>query len=94
MIYCMADLHGERNFFLRMLEQIRFSDTDHLYILGDVIDRGTGGVDMLEQIAENRKCIQKGGQLDYQKAANILLEEFRNGKIGKVTLENIQSQEQ
>ena len=49
---------------------------------------------MLEQIAENRKCIQKGGQLDYQKAANILLEEFRNGKIGKVTLENIQSQEQ
>ena len=50
MIYCMADLHGERNFFLRMLEQIRFSDTDHLYILGDVIDRGAGGIDLLEQI--------------------------------------------
>ena len=52
MIYCMADLHGERDFFLRMLEQIRFSDTDHLYILGDVIDRGTGGIDLLEQIME------------------------------------------
>ena len=52
MIYCMADLHGERDFFLRMLEQIQFSDTDHLYILGDVIDRGTGGIDLLEQIME------------------------------------------
>lgn len=52
MIYCMADLHGERDFFLQMLEQIHFSDTDHLYILGDVIDRGPGGVDLLEQIME------------------------------------------
>ena len=48
MIYCMADLHGERDFFVRMLERIQFSAADHLYILGDVIDRGTGGVDMLE----------------------------------------------
>ena len=51
-------------------------------------------LDMLEQIAEKRKCIQKGGQLDYQKAANILLEEFRNGKIGRITLEKNQVQEQ
>ena len=28
-----------------------------------------------------------GNELDYLKAANILLEEFRNGKIGKITLE-------
>ena len=50
MLYCMADLHGEQDLFLEMLEQIRFSDTDHLYILGDVIDRGPGGVDLLERI--------------------------------------------
>lgn len=52
MIYCMADLHGERDFFLQMLEQIHFSNTDHLYILGDVIDRGPSGVEILEQIME------------------------------------------
>lgn len=52
MIYCMSDLHGELDFFQEMLEQIHFSDTDHLYILGDVIDRGTGGVDILEQIMD------------------------------------------
>ena len=46
-------------------------------------------LNMLEQIAENRKCIQKGMELDYMKAANILLEEFRNGKIGRITLETV-----
>lgn len=47
-------------------------------------------LNMLEQIAENRKCIQKGMELDYVKASNILLEEFRNGKIGRITLETVE----
>lgn len=42
---------------------------------------------ILEQIAANRNCKLKGDQLDYEKAAQILLEEYRNGKLGKITLE-------
>ena len=52
MIYCMSDLHGERALFEQMLERIRFSDGDRLYIIGDVIDRGPDGVDLLERIME------------------------------------------
>ena len=52
MIYCISDLHGERALFDRMLERIRFSDGDRLYIIGDVIDRGPDGVDLLERIME------------------------------------------
>ncbi len=44
-------------------------------------------VSMLEGIAENRKCILRGQELDYAKAANILIDEFRNGKLGRITLE-------
>ena len=51
------------------------------------IEESENALSMLEQVAENSKCIQKGNELDYLKAANILLEEFRNGKIGKITLE-------
>ena len=39
----MADLHGEINKYCGMLEKIKFSSTDKLYILGDVIDRGESG---------------------------------------------------
>ena len=41
----------------------------------------------LENIARVRGCLLKGNALDYDKASSILLEEFRNGKIGKITLE-------
>ena len=42
---------------------------------------------ILEDIAEKRKCLKKGGGLDYSKAAALALEEFRNGKIGRLTIE-------
>lgn len=44
-------------------------------------------VRMLEQIATNRSCIKKGGELNYSKAAALLLDEFRSGTIGHITLE-------
>ncbi len=44
---------------------------------------------ILEQIAGNRNCIQKGGVLDYAKASGILLDEFRSGKLGRITLERV-----
>ena len=42
---------------------------------------------ILSQIAENRQCKLKGDQPDYDKAAAVLLENYRNGKLGRMTLE-------
>lgn len=47
MIYAISDLHGCYDKYLRILEKTRFSDDDTLYILGDVIDRGEGGIEIL-----------------------------------------------
>ena len=44
-------------------------------------------VEVLEQVAKNRYCLLRGQELDYSKAAGILLDEFRSGKIGRITLE-------
>ena len=44
-------------------------------------------VEILKQIAENRKCISKGNELDYSKAAALVIDEFRSGKFGRITLE-------
>jgi len=43
--------------------------------------------EILRQIAVRRNCIAKGGQLSLEKASDILLEEFRNGKLGRISLE-------
>ena len=38
--YVMSDIHGMGSLLEEMLEKIRFSGQDTLYILGDMIDRG------------------------------------------------------
>lgn len=43
--------------------------------------------DVLMEIAKARKCFLKGEQLDYDKAAALLIEDFRSGKLGQMTLE-------
>lgn len=48
--YVLSDVHGEADRFHRMLEKIRFSDSDILYILGDVVDRGPDGIALLRKI--------------------------------------------
>lgn len=42
---------------------------------------------VLADIAQNRGCLMKGKELDYEKAAGVLLEEFRNGKLGRISIE-------
>ena len=41
----------------------------------------------LRDIAESRNCIVRGSELDTGKAAAILLEDFRAGRLGRITLE-------
>ncbi len=42
---------------------------------------------MLEQIARSRHCLLRGNELDTEKAAILLLDDFRNGRLGRLTLE-------
>ena len=43
--------------------------------------------DLLEVIGRKRGCLVSGGNVDMTKAANIFVEEFKSGKIGKISLE-------
>jgi ribosome biogenesis GTPase A len=41
----------------------------------------------LTKIAESRHCLVRGNELDTEKAAVLLLDDFRNGRIGRLTIE-------
>ena len=43
--------------------------------------------EIMLQIGKNRGCIMSGGRIDEEKTARIILDEFKNGKLGKVTIE-------
>ena len=46
-IYCVSDIHGYYNEFIKMLKLINFQEKDEMYILGDIIDRGPHSAEML-----------------------------------------------
>ena len=41
----------------------------------------------LRNIAVSRHCLVRGNELDVEKAAALLLDDFRNGRLGRITLE-------
>ena len=41
------------------------------------------------QIGKKRGCIVSGGNVDDEKTAKIILDEFKNGKLGKITIEGV-----
>ncbi|MBQ1871157.1 MAG: ribosome biogenesis GTPase YlqF [Lachnospiraceae bacterium] len=43
--------------------------------------------EVLERIAVRRGAIKKGNEVDYEKAANIVIDEYRAGKLGRISLE-------
>lgn len=46
--------------------------------------------EVMDEIGRKRGCLIKGGEIDYTKVASIVLDEFRNGKIGNITLEEVE----
>lgn len=43
--------------------------------------------EILAKVAEARLCVSKGGEPDTDRAAALLLDDFRSGRLGKITLE-------
>lgn len=43
--------------------------------------------EILKEIAKNRSCLLKGNELNLEKAACIVLDDFRSGRLGRMTLE-------
>ena len=71
------------------LELIKYLTENYAGVLAErySLEEGTDALKVLTQIAENRKCISKGNELDYSKAAALVIDEFRSGKLGRITLE-------
>lgn len=52
--YIMSDIHGEYDKYISMLNKIEFNESDVLYILGDVIDRGLSGIQILQDCMKRK----------------------------------------
>lgn len=50
-------------------------------------EEAQSSADLLLAVANNRGCLQKGNEPDYDKAAFLILDDFRNARLGNITIE-------
>lgn len=48
---------------------------------------------LMEEIGRKRGALIRGGEIDYTKVANLVLDEFRKGLLGRITLETVKDVE-
>ena len=85
-VYVMSDLHGNYEGFMSVLEQIHFSETDELYVDGDVVDRGRGGIKILQYMMMQPNIYPIIGNHEY---ALMQVLDFVTQEITEETIRNV-----
>ena len=79
----MTEVAGE---FISFLKDNYCNILTERYMIKDVDDV----FQIMEEIAIAKKCVKKGGEPDIEKACILLLDDFRSGKLGRISLETPQ----
>lgn len=72
---------------LKLVERLQETNPEKLMTRYKLTELHENPLDNLDAIARKRGAIMSGNQIDYNRIAGIILDEFRGGKIGKISLE-------
>ena len=81
--YVISDIHGQYDMFIELLDKIKLKDTDTLYILGDVLDRGPHPIKTLRKLMEmpNAICLVGNHELMALECLDFLMKEITDMSI-------------
>ena len=72
---------------ISLLEDLKASCPETLSVRFHVEDLNVENVELLDAVCRGRGWLLRGGRFDYDRCCNVVLDEFRSGKLGKITLE-------
>lgn len=81
----ILDKEGLAGKLLELLMGLYPSAVNNRYKLE--LEPGLPGYEILERIGRRRGMLISGGEIDLDRAANIVLDEYRGGLLGRITLE-------
>lgn len=75
----------------RLIETLRCDYADNICSRYSIeIEDTDSEFDIIEKIARKRGMLQSGGEINFERAAITILDEFRAGKLGRISLEHVQ----
>ena len=78
-----------KNHLEKLCKRYKIEEKQVLEIIGKEQSEAINIMDVMTLIAKKRGAILSGGRINEEKIAKILLDEFKNGEIGKITIETI-----
>ena len=80
MDYCISDIHGYYDLFCRLLDKIKFGTEDKLYVLGDIIDKGSQSIRLAKLLfsLSNVYCIAGNHEYDFLKYYRALMKQMED----------------
>jgi len=83
MVYCISDIHGEYDLFLKLLKKINFNEDDTLLVLGDMIDKGPNSIKLLKYLfsKNNVICLMGNHEYDFIKYYNGLMKRYNDYQL-------------
>lgn len=90
--YVISDIHSHYDAYVKMLDKIGFSDSDMLYILGDVVDRGPHPIKILLDLMKraNVVCIAGNHEVMLCECMKTLLKKITEESIADLDEEEIE----
>ena len=70
-----------------LIERYKLDEQEIEKILNKKIEENDKALEIMEEIGKKRGAIVSGGNVDLEKVARIILDDFRSGKLGRITLE-------
>lgn len=70
---------------IEKLKNIAPASIEERYKISDIKEMSP--LEIMDEIGKNRGALMRGGLIDYEKVSGIILDEFRKGTLGRITLE-------
>lgn len=72
---------------LELIEKLNSISISYIEKRYNIVTQAKTNYDIIMEIGRKRGCIVKGGEVDFEKASRIVIDEFRKGLLGRITLE-------
>lgn len=90
--FVIGDIHGELDQLKKLIQEMNLNDEDNLYILGDVVDKGSSSIKTLQYLMSMPNCTCLAGNHELMMLENmkILLNEITDNFLTNLSSEHLE----
>ena len=77
---------------INVIERYKIQEAELINIMNNkILQENEKIIEVMNMIGKNRGAIISGGEINVERVSTIILEDFRTGKLGKITLETVEN---